>query len=82
MLDQIKQIIADQFPYAEKGLFFFNGNENQYYYSGDAFFPLYGDANNKVQLWICPAWEYFLAVGFSDEQKEELTNFYHKLREG
>lgn len=72
-MDIIKKIMADQFPYAERGLYL---DESLI----DAVFLLYENEKEKIQFWICPMYEYFLIIGLSTEQKKEICEYYHSLK--
>lgn len=73
-MDIIKKIMADQFPYAERGLYLDEQLMNS------IVFLLYENEKEKIQFWICPMYEYFLITGLSTEQKKEICEYYHSLK--
>ena len=74
MIEEIKKVLADQFPYAEKGLYFYE----PWYTS--AKFPLYENQEQNVSVWICPSYECFIVLGLVDAQKEIILDYYRSLK--
>lgn len=72
-LEKAKEIIKDNFKDAECGIF------NTRNIIGDRMTLLYDDG--KLQIDICYDWQYFEVFGLTDEEFEELAEFYKLLEE-
>lgn len=70
-LNIAKQIIQDNYLKASQGIFSTRNN------CGDRMETLY--VSQTLQIDICHGWEYFEVFGLSDEEFDELFNFYCDL---
>lgn len=73
-MKEIKKIIKANITDAMLGIFF---NRNSV---GDVTSTIY--KNGEVQVDICHEWDYFEVFGLTEEEQEEIDNYYQKLIEG
>lgn len=70
-LEKAKEVIKENFSDADCGLFFTNNSV------GDTMFTIYED--DEIIIDICYSWSYFEVFGLTEEEEEELKNYYEEL---